>query len=828
MDTQLFNNFILPYIEEVGDNLRSITIAQGVTFVILLALNIITSKFSLSKYIYSFIRKVLLWRQNFLIRFPFGYSYTKFLWFKTIHRKKTSWKIPGFICLLSSSVGKMENMTTAGITMKIHLSDYGDKYDKRSIEVNEERINQSVNQIRDYYSQLEQELQKKNLYSDDLFYYQDEKGYRSVIDILKDIYSPDNIKNAIMELNEDAIRNKALHFNGDKIGICGYRMKMNIFRPNSFTLKIYETDHFSFLIFKKIYKDDRFQEFFQQMILRANTLSHTKKQYLVSCLAFVFSSFGLDIAVDGYTASKKKKMLLAIRSKAVESSNRSSIHVPVNECFSKTDLVNDNKEYSLEECVKRGVEEEIGIDRNKINDIRFYDFAIVTDEGEIGISCRATIDHHIPLEKALLYPGQDKYLEISELLIVPIPSIFMNEKKYPNHFYRLASNDKLSFIWQSFTPLLYRRAVLHNIKESTYSEYFINFLLSVILYSWLSMNDASLSAIVFFIVMCLLTYIGHSFKYASRYKSVVPFVPQWNGDVSVLQATGMQSFKEEHSVEKNLLVKGMTFGIHPELFQTPLKIEDLYLKDLPKCCVRRERTDQSECPLSFYRMKKRKPTINYRNNKLLLYEIPYQNSGNGIISLYLSVKKIQNTGKIEYSFTRPVGSSESPILTEITEKKETFLSPYSNYFKVDKSLLSQLDYYKIDTDSKLYNKGSQSFTDLWSFADLFECDGNYCWSLVRKDHLYSYRYDQEFFIDKKFSLNAFYKQYIALGTNMQKDEHIIKITGTSKMVERFLNQFTAHPSNRQKITDRDIYMLQLLLIRWGITYANLKYRKLHF
>ncbi len=646
-----------------------------------------------------------------------------------------------------------------------------------------------------------------------------------MIDILKEIYCPENIKRAIEELNQEAITNKALHFNGDKIGICGYQMEKNYIKPNSFTLKVYETDHFSFLIFKKIYKDDRFHDFFQQLILRANTLSHTKKQLLVASLAFVFSSFGLDIAVDGYTTSRKKKMLLAIRSKAVESSNRSSIHVPVNECFSKTDLINDNQEYSLEECVRRGVEEEIGIDRDKLKDIRFYDFAIVTDEGEIGISCHATIDKEIPLEKALLYPGQDKYLEISELLIVSIPSIFMNEKKYPEHFYKLSANDKLAFIWQSFTPLLYRRAVLHNIKENTYSEYFINFLLSIILYTWLKMNDASLSAIVFFLVMCLFTYIGHHITYASHYKYLAPFVPQWNGDVTVLQATGKQSFKDEHPIERNLLVKGMTFGVHPDSFQDHIKIEDLYMKDSPKCCVRRERTDRSECPLSFYRMKKKNPEINYRNDKLLFYEIPYQNNGNNL-SLYLSIKKINHTDKVEYSFIKSIERTESPVLIKNPDLKEISLSPYSNYFKVDKDLLEKLDYYKIDTDSKLYNESLQSFTDIWSLMDLFEYDCNYYWSLIRKDHMHKHVYNEEFIIKNKTSLNVFYKQFIAPHIDELSGEYIIKLTGTSKNIERFLNQFTAHSSNRQKINDRDIYMLQLLLIRWKITYANLQYRKL--
>ncbi|WP_301704456.1 hypothetical protein [uncultured Parabacteroides sp.] len=140
MNTDFFNNFIFSPLEQVWNSLISITAAQGIIFIILLTLNVITSKFSLSKYIYGIIRNILLWRQNFLIRFPYWYSYIKFLSTKRLQKKDFSWEIPGSICLLSSSVGKMENMPTNGITMRIHLADPNSNYDTRSIGINEKKL----------------------------------------------------------------------------------------------------------------------------------------------------------------------------------------------------------------------------------------------------------------------------------------------------------------------------------------------------------------------------------------------------------------------------------------------------------------------------------------------------------------------------------------------------------------------------------------------------------------------------------------------------------------------------------------------------------------
>lgn len=54
-------------------------------------------------------------------------------------------------------------------------------------------------------------------------------------------------------------------------------------------------------------------------------------------------------------------MLVAARSGNIESDNRSTLHVPVNESFSRTDLVEHDQYYSPYHCVLRGIKEELGI-----------------------------------------------------------------------------------------------------------------------------------------------------------------------------------------------------------------------------------------------------------------------------------------------------------------------------------------------------------------------------------------------------------------------------------------------------------------------------------
>jgi hypothetical protein len=112
---------------------------------------------------------------------------------------------------------------------------------------------------------------------------------------------------------------------------------------------------------------------------------------------------------------------LTARSGKIEKNKESSLHVSVNETFSRTDAVENKEQYGLVECVKRGMEEEIGIPQTAIPDsnIKFHDFAIVTDEGEIGLSCFVDLTEVMPVEKMLMYPGQDKFLENEELILMP-------------------------------------------------------------------------------------------------------------------------------------------------------------------------------------------------------------------------------------------------------------------------------------------------------------------------------------------------------------------------------------------------------------------------
>lgn len=149
-------------------------------------------------------------------------------------------------------------------------------------------------------------------------------------------------------------------------------------------------------------------------------------------------------------------MLVAARSGNIESDNRSTLHVPVNESFSRTDLVEHDQYYSPYHCVLRGIKEELGIPEEicKKTSVSFHDFAIVSDEGEIGLGCYVDFSFVMPLEEARLYPGQDKYLELADILIVSYPPFKWSPSAYEDYFYKTTGNEKFCMQWQKFYDIV--------------------------------------------------------------------------------------------------------------------------------------------------------------------------------------------------------------------------------------------------------------------------------------------------------------------------------------------------------------------------------------
>lgn len=103
--------------------------------------------------------------------------------------------------------------------------------------------------------------------------------------------------------------------------------------------------------------------------------------------------------------------------------------------------------------------------------------------------------------------------------------------------------------------------------------------------------------------------------------------------------------------------------------------------------------------------------------------------------------------------------------------------------------------------------------------DLFNAGNNYFWSVIDvEDELESYDFD--FKINKKTQPRDLYMKVIA--KNMDRSCFSIRLNAHLKDMEAFLCAFTSRNDNRRKMSDLDIYMMQLFLIRIGIVYAKKK------
>ena len=97
---------------------------------------------------------------------------------------------------------------------------------------------------------------------------------KHLCEYFRNIYSFENITKAIQKTNEEIDSNNAIQFLGDKIGVCGYDLS-----EGNLTMDIYITDHFTWQVFKEIFKSEK--PFFQEVILRVNKANAAEKKDIV-------------------------------------------------------------------------------------------------------------------------------------------------------------------------------------------------------------------------------------------------------------------------------------------------------------------------------------------------------------------------------------------------------------------------------------------------------------------------------------------------------------------------------------------------------------------
>lgn len=671
-------------------------------------------------------------------------------------------------------------------------------YEERTVIHDEDKIREIVKAIHNYYTELECDI-NKNANNRALFMI----GGKHICEYMREeAYSYNNIKAHIEKVEKTMQDDNSMNFIGDKIGIKGYSIDKGVL-----TLAIYMTDHFTFMVFKDIFKEKTYKEFFQTIIRRTNTASQKDKKLLVRSLKFLLSSFGIDIVIHGKTCDERKAMLIGVRSGRIEKNGECKLHVPVNETFTRTDI--DNKRYSLVECVKRGIEEEIGLESSLIDNhlISFHDFALVSDQGEIGLGCHVDLSSVMPLEQVRLYPGQDKYMENDNLLIVPYPPFFWNPNQYVVYFYKHSYNDIFSIPWESFTPLLYQRCIVRNMSMRypfLLKTVFI-LLLTVIIFSIVKPDKVeknfikvivdsiySVGAAWLWLAACFVFKLLRG-NFLKKKTYFMPLIPQWGGDVKVMQSTTcFCKIDNTKAHDDNPTASDFYFCIYgrkEKPREYPLCRLKLIVPPLSK--VRRESVyDNRESPINFFMFQPQKHEV--VKSRLFFVVVPVR-SYDDRIDVDLSIS-FDSNGNKRFSFTRQLTMNEEPKLYFSEELTSIQCESFQNLYSLPSKTL------KKQIKASLPKKFKSRYYPL----DLFCYRGNYYWSVLESSMVYA----EPRMIEKQTDIyNDFIKDIYENTT--------IRLTGSDSLVAMKLSEFISNVLNRSRISSLDIYMLQLALLRMG-------------
>ncbi len=669
------------------------------------------------------------------------------------------------------------------------------------------------NVIQRHYEQLQEKLRRNGWIEDPLFSIEYNGKLQPVCNVMKEIYNVDTLWEAIEIVKGNIGTDGAIKFIGNKIGICGFSLEGKA----EILLRVYETDHFTFKVFKQIFKDERYNYVFRTLISRINrTCRWEKKSVLVETMAFLFSSVGIDILIGGNDISGNKKLLVAARCGDIESDHISTLHIPVNESFSNTDVEGDV--YSLTACVKRGIKEELGIPIELIDNsqISFHDFAIVADEGEIGFGCYVDMSDKIPLEQCRIYPGQDKFMELNNIFVVPYPKFRYNPSDYEDIFYQLTNDDRFCMKWQSFATLIYQRAILRNEKAGFITSVIIESVIVVGLILFLSVifnqncsEDVS-SRIMAGVVSIFFYALSRLIKLrpARRKGLFKPFVPQWNGDCKVLQSS--VDFLDDASAF--MLKDSRRFGLllSDDSKCATYQLSELSLMMPPFCTVRKKSHDYSEYPISFYYMEK---GLRFGNGILKLIKIPYFEEANGSISLVLTIEKHNDIVK---SIRLTEDFNDDIQLTFDKAFTPSEVEAYSRYYKLDIETLSKVRYATLE----------ESILSEYEFFDLFCFNNTYYWSISKNSMPVGTICE----VNSKTTPRDVYERYIINETNHGRTDNNSDCTrvilrGNRRDVGKFICDFTARNDNRKRMNDLDLYAMQLFFIRKGIVFAKIEGKK---
>jgi hypothetical protein len=177
-------------------------------------------------------------------------------------------------------------------------------------------------------------------------------------------------------------------FNGNTYGVYNiYTTRHGESEKSAFKLKVYNTDYFTHKVFGAIYKE---------LSQENHPIASASKSDILSGKYNAFTtSFGVNtfLIVDGL---KGNDIIFSQRSNIATNEFTNKVyHVTMNEGLSQTDFDEFTNEVSLEQCLYRGLREEIGIHdkhRKYMSEPKFCDLFLDRGRFEIGITSYIKIE----------------------------------------------------------------------------------------------------------------------------------------------------------------------------------------------------------------------------------------------------------------------------------------------------------------------------------------------------------------------------------------------------------------------------------------------------
>jgi hypothetical protein len=209
-------------------------------------------------------------------------------------------------------------------------------------------------------------------------------------------------------------------FNGRKFGIyeIHFSNTSDMHEYPTARLRVFTTDYFTHRVFRSIFSE-----------LKNNDHPIAKVgKYDISKYHPFTTSLGINAFV---LLRPSNQIVLAKRSIFVANTEKPVWHVSVNEGLSQTDI--ESRQVSLIKCVLRGLNEELGVREERVEEIKFYNFFMVKRNFEIGITALVEADLSFDYLVHLYENAKDSVLETEEITGVPFELLRINNFFEENH-----------------------------------------------------------------------------------------------------------------------------------------------------------------------------------------------------------------------------------------------------------------------------------------------------------------------------------------------------------------------------------------------------------